>query len=44
MFCALCSPDSAKTFPSLNRFNVLFACANLVMCIRAGRTQEFVLA
>lgn len=29
---------------NLNRFNVLFACANLVMCIRAGRTQEFVLA
>ena len=29
---------------NLNRFNVLFACANLVMCIRAGRTQEFNLA
>ena len=29
---------------NLNRFNVLFACANLVMCIRAGRKQEFILA
>ena len=29
---------------NLNRFNVLFACANLVMCIRAGRTQEFISA
>ena len=28
----------AKNF---NRFNILFACANLVMCIRAGRTQDF---
>ena len=26
---------------NMNRFNVLFACANLLMCIRAGRTQEF---
>ena len=26
---------------NMNRFNVLFACANLVMCIRAGRAQEF---
>lgn len=25
---------------NMNRFNVLFACANLVMCIRAGRAQE----
>ena len=25
---------------NMNRFNVLFACANLVMCIRAGRTLE----
>ncbi|MDY3715661.1 MAG: IS5 family transposase [Blautia sp.] len=28
----------AKNF---NRFNVLFACANLVMCERAGRISEF---
>ena len=28
----------AKNF---NRFNVLFACANLVMCARAGRSAEF---
>ena len=26
---------------NLNRFNMLFACANLVMVSRAGRTQEF---
>ena len=26
---------------NMNRFNVLFACANLVMCIRAGRTETF---
>ncbi len=26
---------------NLNRFNILFASANLVMCIRAGRTKEF---
>ena len=26
---------------NLNRFHILFASANLVMCIRAGRTQEF---
>lgn len=26
---------------NMNRFNVLFACANLVMCIRAGRTEVF---
>lgn len=28
----------AKNF---NRFNVLFACANLAMCARAGRASEF---
>lgn len=28
---------------NMNRFNVLFACANLVMCIRAGRMTEFCL-
>lgn len=26
---------------NMNRFNVLFACANLVICARAGRTCEF---
>jgi IS5 family transposase len=26
---------------NLNRFNILFASANLVMCVRAGRVQEF---
>ena len=26
---------------NMNRFNVLFASANLVMCIRAGRTEAF---
>ena len=26
---------------NMNRFNVLFACANLVMCIRAGRAGTF---
>ena len=26
---------------NMNRFNVLFACANLVMCIRAGRAEAF---
>ena len=29
---------------NMNRFNVLFACANLLMCIRAGRTKEFCMA
>ena len=27
---------------NMNRFNVLFASANLLMCSRAGRTQDFV--
>ena len=27
---------------NMNRFNVLFASANLLMCTRAGRTQDFV--
>jgi len=27
---------------NMNRFNVLFASANLLMCSRAGRTQEFI--
>ena len=26
---------------NMNRFNILFACANLVMCIRGGRTKQF---
>lgn len=26
---------------NMNRFNMLFGCANLLMCIRAGRAQEF---
>ncbi len=26
---------------NLHRFNVLFACANIVMCARAGRMEEF---
>ena len=26
---------------NMNRFNVLFACANLLMCIKAGRTEAF---
>ena len=26
---------------NMNRFNILFASANLVMCIRAGRTENF---
>ena len=26
---------------NLNRFHVLFGCANLLMCIRAGRTETF---
>ena len=26
---------------NMNRFNILFACANLIMCIRAGRTEAF---
>ena len=26
---------------NLNRFNVLFACANMLMCARAGRMKEF---
>lgn len=26
---------------NLNRFNVLFACANMVMCLRASRAEEF---
>ena len=29
---------------NMNRFNVLFACANLLMCIRAGRTKQFCMA
>lgn len=29
---------------NLNRFHILFASANLVMCFRAGRTHEFSLA
>lgn len=27
---------------NMNRFHILFASANLIMCSRAGRTQEFV--
>jgi IS5 family transposase len=27
---------------NMNRFNVLFASANLLMCSRAGRTQDFI--
>ena len=27
---------------NMNRFNILFASANLLMCSRAGRTKEFV--
>ena len=26
---------------NMNKFFVLFGCANLVMCLRAGRTEEF---
>jgi IS5 family transposase len=26
---------------NMNRFNILFASANLLMCVRAGRTKEF---
>ncbi|MBD5134849.1 MAG: IS5 family transposase [Lachnospiraceae bacterium] len=26
---------------NMNRFNILFASANLVMCVRAGRTKDF---
>lgn len=26
---------------NINRFHILFACANLVMCYRAGRTKDF---
>jgi len=26
---------------NMNRFHVLFGCANLLMCVRAGRTDEF---
>ena len=26
---------------NMNRFHVLFGCANLLMCIRAGRTEQF---
>jgi len=26
---------------NMNRFHMLFGCANLVMCIRGGRTDEF---
>ena len=26
---------------NMNRFNILFACANLVMCVRAGRAEAF---
>ena len=29
---------------NMNRFQVLFACANLLMCIRAGRTKQFCIA
>ena len=29
---------------NMNRFNILFACANLVMCARAGRTDQFCMA
>ena len=29
---------------NLNRFHVLFACANLLLCARAGRTADFVRA
>ena len=29
---------------NMNRFNILFACANLLMCIRAGRTKQFCMA
>lgn len=28
---------------NMNRFHLLFASANLVMCMRAGRTKEFCL-
>ena len=27
---------------NMNRFHMLFASANLIMCIRAGRTQDFI--
>lgn len=37
-YCKVAYKGIAK---NMNRFNVLFACANLLMCIRAGRTQEF---
>lgn len=26
---------------NMNRFHILFASANLIMCIRAGRTEDF---
>ena len=26
---------------NMNRFHMLFGCANLLMCIRGGRTAEF---
>lgn len=26
---------------NMNRFNILFASANLIMCLRAGRTKDF---
>ncbi|MBR1693021.1 MAG: IS5 family transposase [Lachnospiraceae bacterium] len=29
---------------NMNRFNVLFACANLLICIRAGQTKQFCMA
>ena len=29
---------------NLNRFNILFASANLLMCLRAGRGNEFIMA
>ena len=29
---------------NMNRFNMLFACANLLMCIRAERTKQFCMA
>ena len=37
-YCKVAYRGIAK---NLNRFNVLFACANLVMCARAGRGKEF---
>ena len=37
-YCKVAYKGIAK---NMNRFHVLFACANLVMYIRAGRTQDF---